>query len=148
MANFWDVTHVTWWHVCHIPMCIIAITAREAWRQQKGQVNCDSTASESFKCNILYNFLHCILHNANCTCNHSKYIYNTGTAKQLYFCVVKLHISCQLNCVVVGDGADYGSCWVWRGAKRGVEGWATVTYSSILNFHKFWLWKQSLQHCE
>ena len=68
------------------------------------------------KCNILQNVLHCTKHNAHVI------IPITRTYWQLYICCCESGHFCQLNCVAVGDGADYGSCWVWREAKRGVEG--------------------------
>ena len=83
------------------------------------------------KCNILQNVLHCTIHNAHViipiTCTHW----------QLYICCCESGHFCQLNCVAVGDGADYGSCWVWLGQKGGSRGEQLLQYSSTLTFTNF-----------
>ena len=117
MANFWDVTHALWWHVCHTPMCIIAIMAREAWwvaakRASQLRFYSQWKLQNATSCRMPYT-AQCTMHNAHViipiTCTHW----------QLYSCCCESGHFCQLNCVAVGDGADYGSCWVWRGGKKG-----------------------------
>ena len=94
-------------HVCHNPMCIIAIiVAREAglWlgRRQKGEGNWDSK-SESYKMHILQNSLHCTVYNViigTCMC-----ISAFGTCTFFPIEVYGTFVS-QLQCVV-----DFWNVW-------------------------------------
>ena len=135
MENFWDVTHALWWHVCHTPMCIIAIMAREAWwvaakRASQLRFYSQWKLQNATSCRMPYT-AQCTMHNAHViipiTCTHW----------QLYICCCKSGHFCQLNCVAVGDGADYGSCWVWLWQKGGSRGEQLLQYSSTLTFTNF-----------